>query len=415
MTRQSITLSREELYERVWSISATKLAKELGISDVALGKICKKLAVPKPYPGYWQQLQAGRRVHKARLPDLKKGVPSVITIWPRPRGRDLKQQDPATFELIESERVPENQIVVAEDLLKAHQLVRQTRNVFERAPKDLSEQLAHWAKPHLNLRVSKLLLHRALLILDALLKGLEARGFSVEVPNEGATPTRAIIGEEKVGFFLWEKDNRSDRVYTKEELAKPSWERPDRWMFTPSGKLTFTIDEHWDDLNKRNWRDKEGKPLEAQLNDIVVGLLTAAAGMRAKRLEWEESERLRKEEAQRRREAEQRQLDEKARIMALERQAECWMKSRNLEAFLSACKDALSQQGKLDHDGPGTEWLQWATKHANNLDPLKNGKVEGAIKDLRSSSTKGWVILTLVYFASEASVNEKGLEYLERM
>jgi hypothetical protein len=350
MTRRSITLSREGLYERVWCISATKLAKELGISDVALGKICKKLDVPKPYPGYWQQLQAGRRVHKARLPDTKKGVPGTITIWPRPRGRDLKQQNPATLELIESERVPENQIVVAEDLLKTHPLVKQTRSVFERAPRDFSEQLAHRAKPHLDLRVSKPLLHRGMLILDALLKGLEARGFSVEVSNEGATPTRAIIGEEKVGFFLWEKDNRSERVYTKEELAKPSWERRDRWIFTPSGTLTFTINEHWDDFTKRNWRDKEGKPLEAQLNDIVVGLLTAAAGLRAKRLEWEESERLRKEEAQHRREAEQRQLEEEARIMALERQAECWMKSRNLEAFLSACKDVLSQQGKLDHD-----------------------------------------------------------------
>jgi hypothetical protein len=390
MTRQSITLSREELYERVWSISATKLAKEFGISDVALGKICKKLDVPKPYPGYWQQLQAGRRVHQAPLPDLKKGVPGTITIWPRPRGHDLKRQDPATFELIESERVPENQIVVAEDLLKAHPLVRQTRTVFERAPKDFSEQLAHRAKPHLDLRVSKPLLHRALLILDALLKGLEARGFSVEVPhNEGATPTRAIIGEEKVRFFLWEKDNRSDRVYTKEELAKPSWERRDRWIFTPSGKLTFTINEHWDDLNKRNWRDKEGKPLEAQLNDIVVGLLTAAAGMRAKRLEWEEWERLRNEEAQRGREAEQRQLEEEERIMALDRQVECWVKSRNLEAFLSACEDVLRQQGKLDHDGAGSKWLQWATTHANNLDPLKNGKVEVAIMELNSSSTKG--------------------------
>jgi hypothetical protein len=29
-------ITREELYERIWKIPATKLAKELGISDVAL-------------------------------------------------------------------------------------------------------------------------------------------------------------------------------------------------------------------------------------------------------------------------------------------------------------------------------------------------------------------------------------------
>jgi len=73
MDDDSTNLTRQELYERVWSTPATKLAKEFGISDVALGKICKKLNIPKPYPGYWQQLAVGRRVHKEKLPPIKQG------------------------------------------------------------------------------------------------------------------------------------------------------------------------------------------------------------------------------------------------------------------------------------------------------------------------------------------------------
>jgi len=39
MRNNGRTLSREELYELIWSMPTTKLAKELGISDVGLGKI----------------------------------------------------------------------------------------------------------------------------------------------------------------------------------------------------------------------------------------------------------------------------------------------------------------------------------------------------------------------------------------
>ena len=41
-------LTREELYEKVWSTPGTKLAEELGISDVAITKRCKKLMSPVP-------------------------------------------------------------------------------------------------------------------------------------------------------------------------------------------------------------------------------------------------------------------------------------------------------------------------------------------------------------------------------
>jgi hypothetical protein len=37
-----IKLSREELYEQIWNVPTTKLARSYGLSDVALGKICRK-------------------------------------------------------------------------------------------------------------------------------------------------------------------------------------------------------------------------------------------------------------------------------------------------------------------------------------------------------------------------------------
>jgi len=44
------------------------LAKEFGISDVALAKTCRKHSIPRPPRGYWALLAAGRQPKKVRLP-----------------------------------------------------------------------------------------------------------------------------------------------------------------------------------------------------------------------------------------------------------------------------------------------------------------------------------------------------------
>src|SRR5438067_572247 len=61
-------VTREELYEKVWSAPTVQVAAELGISDVALAKRCKKLNVPKPSLGYWAKVEAGQKTEKTPLP-----------------------------------------------------------------------------------------------------------------------------------------------------------------------------------------------------------------------------------------------------------------------------------------------------------------------------------------------------------
>lgn len=40
--------TRSELYDLAWSIPMTKLAKQFGLSDVGLRKICTKHQIPTP-------------------------------------------------------------------------------------------------------------------------------------------------------------------------------------------------------------------------------------------------------------------------------------------------------------------------------------------------------------------------------
>jgi hypothetical protein len=59
MASQIVTLTREQLYERVWTTPMTTLAEEYGLSDVAIAKRCKVHNIPRPPVGYWAK-EAGK-------------------------------------------------------------------------------------------------------------------------------------------------------------------------------------------------------------------------------------------------------------------------------------------------------------------------------------------------------------------
>lgn len=373
MGDDSIKLTREELYERVWSTPTTKLAKEFGMSDVALGKICKKLDIPKPYPGYWQQLAAGRRVHKEPLPPIKQGVPSVTYIYPHQPAAPFQPENPEVLARIEREGQPANSIAVAETLRGAHPLVRRTRQVLEKGRPDDYGMLG-WSLNQrcVNLRVSKTALHRALRIMDALLKALEARGYSAEVSKDGPAATHILIGAEKVKVRLSEKANRGERELTAEEKKKPPHTISNRWVYSPSGKLTLEIDEYCDGVQKK-WTDKGQKPLEEQLNEVLAGLMLAGEALRLRRIEREEEQR-------RQREQERRRMEDQERRHYLDQHREAWSQSQRLREFLRACEASLvERKGELEPDSPEAKWLRWAHRYADRIDPLKNGSFEEAI------------------------------------
>ena len=56
--------NREELFEKVWATPMQELAKEYGVSDVALAKACKRRRIPLPGRGYWAKKAAGKPVPK---------------------------------------------------------------------------------------------------------------------------------------------------------------------------------------------------------------------------------------------------------------------------------------------------------------------------------------------------------------
>lgn len=79
--KDNIIINRDKLYEEVWRTPMIHLAKKYGLSDNGLRKICRKLNVPLPEPGYWAKVQYGKKVKHAKLPKPKEGGPQTHTIY----------------------------------------------------------------------------------------------------------------------------------------------------------------------------------------------------------------------------------------------------------------------------------------------------------------------------------------------
>jgi len=62
---------REKIYEEIWAEPIMHVAKRYSMSDVGLGKICKKLKIPRPGLGYWAKKAAGKSIPtRPPLPEL---------------------------------------------------------------------------------------------------------------------------------------------------------------------------------------------------------------------------------------------------------------------------------------------------------------------------------------------------------
>lgn len=66
-------VSREDLYERVWTIPINHLAAEYGVSGSYLARVCTALSVPRPPVGYWQKKAVGKDKPRSPLPEAQPG------------------------------------------------------------------------------------------------------------------------------------------------------------------------------------------------------------------------------------------------------------------------------------------------------------------------------------------------------
>lgn len=58
------TVNRNELYDQVWAEPMTQIAKQYGLSDRGLAKLCSRNGIPVPPRGDWAKIHAVQKLKK---------------------------------------------------------------------------------------------------------------------------------------------------------------------------------------------------------------------------------------------------------------------------------------------------------------------------------------------------------------
>ena len=280
---KTVELTREELYELVWTVPMQRLAERYGISDVALAKTCRKLVIPVPPRGYWRRKETGRVPARPPLPRPRPGTRTAITMNLE-RERDLPPSSPEVAARVVYEALPENRIRVPDRLSRPHPLVRETAAAL-RQRRSSSDAPGSWRPARrLDIRVTPKHLGRAIRIFDALVKALEARGIPISVlTDERRRHTQVELYGETVAFWLEERTAPHPHVPTEAENKEGSAGRR-KWDHVPSGQLRLRIENPFLESARKTWSDGHRAKLEDLLNDFVGGLAVVADGLRARTL-----------------------------------------------------------------------------------------------------------------------------------
>jgi hypothetical protein len=368
---------RVKLYEEVWIEAVTIVAKRYGISDVALRKICKKLAVPLPPLGYWAKIAAGKKPPTPSLP--KYSGPAEIV---RQRYVSDEPVEPDPEHLVarrEFESRPENRIVVPETLEMPHPLVAATERAFRKPKRRNPGNQPMTERRALAISVSEASLPRALRIMDALVKALDARGMPLRIEPDGKRRTCLTLQGQMLAIRLVENTSRTEREPTEKErqdIKKYGHTYlPDRYSYQHTGALKLGISGHYYDELQKVVADGKHQRVEQFLNEFVVKIEAEAVRRKRHEEHLERQRQVWEEEARLRREREEKQRKEMERLKALEEETRNWKRAEDIRAHVAAVEaTAAREAGRIESDGELGKWIVWARHKADWIDPILNAE-----------------------------------------
>jgi hypothetical protein len=397
MSQPGILLTREEFYTAVWTTPACHLCKTWSITNSRFVDLCEQFNIPRPGADFWTLIRLGRCVERTPMPQATGEMPGSVKIEPKPK-KVVAPKQPEALQTTRAEQTKTGphsaespassaDMTVENDFRKAHGLIRMSRAQLEGMTLDRYGRVGPgWREKCVNIVTTKQSLRRALLILDAIFRGLEAKGHKAEVvSNRNQFETGIKVGDEFVRIKIMEKTTQKERELSKEEKTRSYlW---DRYIYEPTGILTFSIEEYWVSPQK-SWADSIRGKLETLLGEIIEGILASGEKLRLRRIEEQEEQRRYAEEQRKAMELQRLWEQEKSRRQALEQQADLWDKVDRLRAFIGACEARLANKGELGDDSVAPRWLEWARRCADEMDPLNGDYLPNAIRALPANPVR---------------------------
>jgi hypothetical protein len=393
----AVQLTRQQLYDQVWSTPMRTLAPRYGLSDVGLAKVCSRYDIPRPPPGYWAKLEHGKKVHQPDLPQTPDGCSDIVLFATKAHGPEKRAEAPAEQRNFFDEelgalaqRLGAGEFVrpVASDLRGCSAITRQTREAVEAASRrptrdewgGLRMPPAHKG-PRVEVNTSGALRQRALLLLDAMVNTFEAIGVQQrDHPDEW---NRSVVFELRGLQFtlrIRERTRRVAHVVTEEE-------KRDKYAHLFAPKYDYQhVGELFVELAQVRWNHqfvqfKDGKRaglVESRIGEVVLAVLREADRdleqsherelARRRKLEQEKLERV---EAERRRLEEARRQTELACQDRLIAMAEGWQTASSIRNFVAVVHKRMADAELSEFDRSVLDrWLRWAASVAFDRDPL---------------------------------------------
>lgn len=384
-----VAITREALYEIVWSVSMLKIAARFGVSSSYMARVCTALNVPRPPAGYWGKAAVGRAPPRPLLPEARPGdqlswMKGEVVMLP-PKGVRLPTAvaRPRSAERRRSAREED----LREEQDDEHPLITDMRRHFVKGR--FSHDLGYLRPDKKNLAdfiVTSATLPRALMFADSLFRAFEKRRHRVLIvrdysenhhmepdviehpagPLTGystlwspSSPTIAFVGNVRFGCAIIELAEEVQARYVNGKYIRESEYQPPKrrlaydstWttkrVFT-TGRLRLQVYSAHRGTNWKKYWDEKDETLESQVDAIVTALETSVGAVsqlvdearrkgEREQQEWQaQREQWRREEEKRRAlEAEKESVDELRQIMS------AWVEARDRETFFASLESML--------------------------------------------------------------------------
>lgn len=372
-------MSREALFERIWSTPMRALAPEFGISDVALRKACVAAGLPVPERGYWAKLAAGKRVIKARLPAREPGRhPDVLVsgsryhTYPSYSREELLNPIPEVPSFDEPIEAVEQMI---QKIIRKVPMVRSLSSVHHAVGKLLKADEVRrekqrnspypfsWNAPLFDPPFEQ----RRLRILNSLFLGLMKAGGVGSISGKEGREITVRVCDEHVHL----------KLDTPANLKRNHWEQLKSADAKASMKLIITKGA-WGSTNERwSWEDGDDR-IEFHLTEVAQRIILAAElqvrESAARHHQWWldqrarliEQDRLAREKAGREERERQERLAQ-ARIDKLLGEADALHRAETIRTYVS--KVVKMSEGLIDGQQVDA-WSAWALEVADGIDPV---------------------------------------------
>ncbi|MHC8392676.1 hypothetical protein ACYZT8_03255 [Pseudomonas sp. LB3P93] len=359
-----VTFTPKELFDKAWETPVLKLAQEIGISDVALSKACRKAGLALPPRGHWAK-PVSKRPGKPKPPVGGQSISFRVldrSTLPLQNAAPIK---PKTIR---------STIEVPHTLLAPHPLVIKWLKCVKSA-KIHEGHLVTTDKHVLDARISSELIDRCALIFDTLIKQSEVLGFRWRVTDD---KTLVEVDGEHLAIKLVERLNKHAIPPPPPPPPKRNarWEpnfsllRSPQFEWSSTGELSLQIDARTDYGKRKNWTDTKTGKIEEKLASILDGFEAIAESVKTLRLKNEEARRERIAEEAVRLERTKREESHRRLRHRLVENTKRWELAQRLRAFIQATCDAGGGDTPDQTQQQTALWAAWATAQANLLDPL---------------------------------------------